>query len=171
MNSEIGSCEAKTRLPGLLREVRKGKSFTITNRGEPVAELVPVRRATDQDAARAVEGMRAFMRSHRVTGFDIKALIEEGAIEPRTRQPRVDALVLRGWERDGPHVRRPRARLAAGRRGTDARRMAVQVANVVARAEARQRISSDTSTGFLAQLRSLRIGIDPATTGHARGNA
>lgn len=78
MNPEIGSCEAKTRLPGLLREVRKGKSFTITNRGEPVAELVPVRRATDQDAARAVEGMRAFMRSHRVTGVDIKALIEEG---------------------------------------------------------------------------------------------
>lgn len=78
MNTEIGSYEAKTRLPELLRAVREGKSFTITNRGEPVAELVPVRHATDEDAAQAVEGMRAFMRSHRVTGVDIKALIEEG---------------------------------------------------------------------------------------------
>lgn len=78
MNTEIGSYEAKTRLPELLRAVRKGKSFTITNRGEAVAELVPVRNPTPPNAARAVEQMKAFMGSHRVSGVDIKALIEEG---------------------------------------------------------------------------------------------
>jgi prevent-host-death family protein len=78
MHTKIGSYEAKTRLPELLRQVRKGKSFTITNRGEAVAELVPVRQAAEADAARAAEQMIAFMRSHPIRGVDIKALIEEG---------------------------------------------------------------------------------------------
>ena len=33
MKTEIGSYEAKTKLPELLRQVKTGKSFTITNRG------------------------------------------------------------------------------------------------------------------------------------------
>ena len=78
MHTEIGSYEAKTRLPELLRQVRKGKSFTITNRGEAVAELVPVRATTGMAAARAVDDMKAFMHTHRVRGVNIKALIEEG---------------------------------------------------------------------------------------------
>lgn len=78
MNTEIGSCEAKTRLPELLRAVRKGKSFTITNRGKAVAELVPVGKSADVDAARAARDMESFMRSHRIRGVDIKALIEYG---------------------------------------------------------------------------------------------
>lgn len=77
MHTEIGSYEAKTRLPELLREVRKGKSFTITNRGEAVAELVPIRNTAGADAALAVEQMKAFMRTHRVRGVDIKTLVEE----------------------------------------------------------------------------------------------
>lgn len=78
MNAEIGSQEAKTRLPELLRAVRKGKSFTITNRGEAVARLVPVHGHEPANVTRAVEQMEAFMRSNRVSGVDIKALIEEG---------------------------------------------------------------------------------------------
>lgn len=34
MKTEIGSYEAKTKLLELLRQVRAGESFTITNRGE-----------------------------------------------------------------------------------------------------------------------------------------
>lgn len=78
MQTEIGSCEAKTRLPELLRQVRQGKSFTITKRGEPIAELVPVGSNATIDAAQAVNDMRQFMRTHRVKGVNIKALIEEG---------------------------------------------------------------------------------------------
>jgi prevent-host-death family protein len=33
MKIEIGACEARTRLPELLRQVKAGKRFTITNRG------------------------------------------------------------------------------------------------------------------------------------------
>ena len=40
MKIEIGSYEAKTKLPELLRQVKAGKSFTITNRGEAIADLV-----------------------------------------------------------------------------------------------------------------------------------
>lgn len=78
MHTEIGSYEAKTRLPELLRQVREGRSFTITNRGEAVAELVPIRTTAGVDAARAVEQMKVFMSTHRVEGVDIKSLVEEG---------------------------------------------------------------------------------------------
>lgn len=78
MKTEIGSYEAKTRLPELLRAVQKGKSFTITNRGKVVANLVPAKTSKLQDAAEAAADMKAFMLSDPVRGVDIKALREEG---------------------------------------------------------------------------------------------
>ncbi len=39
---EIGAFEAKTHLSALLEKVRNGKSFFITKRGQPVAELRPI---------------------------------------------------------------------------------------------------------------------------------
>jgi prevent-host-death family protein len=38
---EVGAYEAKTHLSRLLRQTRAGKSFIITQRGKPVAELKP----------------------------------------------------------------------------------------------------------------------------------
>jgi prevent-host-death family protein len=38
----IGAFEAKTRLSELLEQVSRGRSFVITRRGRPVAELRPV---------------------------------------------------------------------------------------------------------------------------------
>ena len=38
----VGSYEAKTRLPELLRSVEHGESITITRRGVPVARLVGI---------------------------------------------------------------------------------------------------------------------------------
>ncbi len=38
----IGSYQAKTRLPELLRQVERGESFTITRRGMPIARIVGV---------------------------------------------------------------------------------------------------------------------------------
>lgn len=78
METQIGSYEAKTRLPELLRAVRRGKAFTITNRGEEVARLVPARASKSADADRAAEEMKAFMRARPVRGVDIEALREEG---------------------------------------------------------------------------------------------
>ena len=38
----VGSYEAKTRLPELLRYVEQGQSVTITRRGVPIAKIVGV---------------------------------------------------------------------------------------------------------------------------------
>lgn len=78
MKIEIGSYEAKTRLPELLRQVKTGKSFTITNRGKAVADLVPSPAARVKDKIAAAERLKAFMRAGPVRGVNIKALIEEG---------------------------------------------------------------------------------------------
>jgi prevent-host-death family protein len=78
MKTQIGSYEAKTKLPELLRQVKKGKSFTITNRGEAIADLVPTADKRSMDKVEAVARMREFMRTSPVHGVNIKELIEEG---------------------------------------------------------------------------------------------
>ena len=78
MKIEIGSYEAKTKLPELLRQVKSGKSFTITNHGKAIADLVPSVSAKTKDKVAAVEKLQAFMRADPVRGVNIKALIEEG---------------------------------------------------------------------------------------------
>ncbi len=78
MKSEIGSYEAKTKLPELLRQVRTGKSSTITNRGEAIADLVPSLGARVKDKVAAAERLKAFMLADPVRGADIRELIEAG---------------------------------------------------------------------------------------------
>jgi len=79
MNIEIGSYEAKTKLPELLRGIQAGNRYTITLRGEPVADLVPPESAKHTDAVAAVAAMRQFMHAATpVKGLDLKALINEG---------------------------------------------------------------------------------------------
>lgn len=78
MNESIGSYEAKTRLPELLRQVKSGKSFTITNRGEAIADLVPNTRARKKDRVTAAKRLREFMLADPIRGVEIKRLIEEG---------------------------------------------------------------------------------------------
>ena len=77
MKIEIDSLEAKTRLLELLRQVKTGKSFTITNRGEAVADLVPSVGARTKDKVAAAERLKAFMLADPLHGVNIKALIEE----------------------------------------------------------------------------------------------
>ena len=58
---EYGIYEAKTKLPDLIRQVLQGERVTITNRGEPVADLVPsASRAAHQTqgAIAAIKAMR-----------------------------------------------------------------------------------------------------------------
>jgi len=79
MNIEVGSYEAKTRLPQLLRGIRAGNRYTITLRGEAVADLVPAEKNKHSDAVLAVNAMLAFMQTRKpVSGVNIKALIDEG---------------------------------------------------------------------------------------------
>jgi antitoxin (DNA-binding transcriptional repressor) of toxin-antitoxin stability system len=78
MNEPIGSYDAKTRLPELLRQVKSGRSFTITNRGEAIADLVPNTGARSKDRVEAARRLRAFMLADPIRGVEIKRLIEEG---------------------------------------------------------------------------------------------
>lgn len=41
-NAEVGARELKTRLGTYLREVRRGRTLVVTDRGEPIAELRPI---------------------------------------------------------------------------------------------------------------------------------
>jgi prevent-host-death family protein len=78
MTSEVGSYEAKTKLPALLREVQAGRRYTITSRGVPVAALVPIE-ASDEVARRdAVAAMRALPKIAGVSSADIDEWISEG---------------------------------------------------------------------------------------------
>ncbi len=79
MNIEVGSYEAKTKLPELLRGIQAGNRYTITLRGEAVADLLPAQGNKHTDAIAAVDEMLSFMRSRKpVGGVDLKALIDEG---------------------------------------------------------------------------------------------
>ncbi len=79
MKIEIGAYEAKTRLPELLQQVRAGKRFTITNRGQAIADLIPSRSAKRRDKAAAVAKFQMFIRNHPVEGkARIRDLMAEG---------------------------------------------------------------------------------------------
>ena len=78
MKIEFDSNEAKARLTELLRRVKTGESFTVTNRGEAIADLVPSLGARIKDKVSAAEKLKSFMLSDPVRGVDIKALVDEG---------------------------------------------------------------------------------------------
>jgi len=77
--TEIGAYEAKTRLPELLRQVKAGRRFTITNRGEAIADLVPSEAARTRNHKVVIEKFQKFMDANPVRGrVNVRELIEEG---------------------------------------------------------------------------------------------
>lgn len=76
---EIGSYEAKTKLPELLRGVLSGKRYAINLRGEPVADLIPSGASPKTNVAAGVAHMQKLMASYPpLPGTDTKSLIKEG---------------------------------------------------------------------------------------------
>lgn len=78
MFAEIGSYEAKTKLPELLRAVSQGERFTITLRGEPVADLIPSGELGRGNTRQAVEAIKAFTLSTEVADEELRAFREQG---------------------------------------------------------------------------------------------
>lgn len=66
MSQEIGSYDAKTKLPEILRRVEAGERFTITNRGKPVADLIPSQSGSDHRVDSAIANILK-ARKHKVT--------------------------------------------------------------------------------------------------------
>lgn len=75
----IGAYETKTHLSDLLRRVQAGQGFVITQRGVPVADLLPAGTNLASTGAAAAARMRQFMQEASAqANIDIKALQNEG---------------------------------------------------------------------------------------------
>jgi prevent-host-death family protein len=77
---KVGSYEAKTRLPGLLEEVRRGARISITRRGVPVAMLVPASPDGKRDRGQAIRNLRDFRKGITLGDVSIREMIEEGRL-------------------------------------------------------------------------------------------
>ncbi len=66
MLKEIGSYEAKTKLPEILRRVEAGEAFTITNRGKPIADVIPSRAGDHFKVEEAIANILKF-KKHQVS--------------------------------------------------------------------------------------------------------
>lgn len=75
----IGSYEAKTHLPRILKEVEAGREFVITRNGQAVAKLIPIERPrmTLEDIER-LKALRKKINFKLPDGVTYKDLIEEG---------------------------------------------------------------------------------------------
>ena len=75
----VGSFEAKTHLPQLLRRVAEGEEITITKHGKPIARLVPPSAAKQaSDVRAAVAAMKQFHIGRSRGDLGIREMIDEG---------------------------------------------------------------------------------------------
>lgn len=77
MSTEIGSYEAKTKLPEILRRVESGEMFTITNRGKVIADLVPSKSVNRTKAKLAIDNLLK-MKKIEVSNKVLAELLEAG---------------------------------------------------------------------------------------------
>lgn len=73
----VGAYEAKTHLPGLLEQVERGETITITRHGREVAKLVPVDGATT-NPGEVIAELRAARKGVRRGRNSVRRMIDEG---------------------------------------------------------------------------------------------
>lgn len=91
---EIGSDDARTRLPELLRAVQAGHRYTGMRRGKAVADLVPSR-----VPSRVPSGLLSGVPIAQSRGADTLALVGAMRDFPLVRQ--VDAQIIRDYITEG----------------------------------------------------------------------
>lgn len=74
----IGSYEAKTHLPEMLKRTAQGEEIVITKHGVPVARLVPVSRAVKEAVRETIRELREFRKEHTLGGMRLRQMIDEG---------------------------------------------------------------------------------------------
>ena len=77
MLEKIGSYDAKTKLPEILRRVETGEAFTITNRGKPIADLIPSKSASQLKTEAAISNILN-TKKHRMSEVLLTELKESG---------------------------------------------------------------------------------------------
>ena len=81
---EIGAQEAKTRFPRLLRDVRGGREYLITDHGKPVARLLrveprdPEPKPPPKDVIRDLLNFRTATPCSDITLDEVRQAMEEG---------------------------------------------------------------------------------------------
>ena len=65
----VSAADANRYFSRLLQEVKEGASITVTNRGEPVAQIVPINRAQSASRERAMERLLARLESQPLLGI------------------------------------------------------------------------------------------------------
>ena len=75
---QIGTHEAKARLSELLAKVRLGHEFLITNRGQPVARLIPASKFDQNQIRLTIKEIREVQNRNRLNGLKIRDMINEG---------------------------------------------------------------------------------------------
>ncbi|MGQ0595420.1 MAG: type II toxin-antitoxin system Phd/YefM family antitoxin [Gammaproteobacteria bacterium] len=82
METMIGIYDAKSSFSALLEKVARGERFIITNRGAPVAMLVPIEEARSGRAADDISSLFAEMKALRqgvtLGGISVRELVDEG---------------------------------------------------------------------------------------------
>lgn len=74
----VGSYEAKTRLPELLRRIAKGEQITITKHGVSIAVLMPAGSSKKRDTRTLIQEIRKFRKGRTLRGMDLREMIDEG---------------------------------------------------------------------------------------------
>ena len=74
MHEEIGSYDAMTKLPEILRRVEAGESFTISNRGKPIADVVPSRATSRLKCKAAISNIKK-AKKYGVSDADLKGMM------------------------------------------------------------------------------------------------
>jgi prevent-host-death family protein len=77
MAERVGSYDAKTKLPEILRRVENGETFTITNRGKPIADLTPSRQNERLKTQAAIDNILS-ARKFKTTTADLDKLKDSG---------------------------------------------------------------------------------------------
>ena len=74
----MGSFDAKTHLPALLKRVSMGETVQITRRGVPIAKLVPADEARPRDPKKAARRILELSKGLTLGKLTIRELIREG---------------------------------------------------------------------------------------------
>jgi prevent-host-death family protein len=76
---EVGTYEAKTRLPELLKRVEAGETVVITRRGKPVARIISAERDRSAEIAATLGRIEEFRKTMpRMTIEEILSARDEG---------------------------------------------------------------------------------------------
>jgi prevent-host-death family protein len=89
VSSEVGVRELKARLSAYLAAVQQGKEVIVTDRGRPVARLVPVERDVDEHRARLIAEGRLIPPRSKVRALpEPRYRLSEGSIVDFLRDQR-----------------------------------------------------------------------------------